>query len=146
VHLVGQVQRDNEVEVVAVKKQVQAVSNELEDKLAQTSIQTNAVMDQLTSRVIENKSCTDNNLHKLDQRVDKLNEVCEMKDTLNENASVVQRRQRESIELINQQVNTEKSLTDSRIEKLSDEIIALRSKASERDSVTRSADSAVMRE
>jgi hypothetical protein len=58
---------------VAVKKHVQAVSKELEDKLDRNSIQTNAVMDQLTSKVIENKSCTHNNLHKLDQRVDKLN-------------------------------------------------------------------------
>jgi hypothetical protein len=69
-----------------------------------------------------------------------------VKDTLNENATVVQRRQRESIELVNQQVNREKALTDSRIEMVSSEIVPLKSKVSEWGSVTRSADTAGIRE
>jgi hypothetical protein len=53
---------------------------------------------------------------------------------------------RGSIELIKQQVNTENSLTDSQIEKLGAETVAIRSKVSEWTSVTRSADSTVMHE
>jgi hypothetical protein len=105
------------------------------------------VIDQLASKVIENKTGADINLHKLDQRVDKLeNGVRQVKDALNENDSVVQSRQRESSELVNQQVKREKSLTDSRIEMLSSEIVALKIKVSEWDSFTRSADSTGIRE
>jgi hypothetical protein len=141
--LVGQVQKDTETELVAVKKQIQALSNDLEDKLEQTNIQANARVDQLTSKVIENKSDADNNLLRLDQRLNKLdNDVRLVREAFDENASVFQRRQRESTELINQRLNTEISLTDSRIEKLSSDIVALRSKVSEWDGVTRPADSA----
>jgi hypothetical protein len=113
-HLVGQVQKDTEAELVAVKMHIQAISNSLEDKLDQANIQTNVRVDQLTSKVIENKSDAGNNLHKLDQRLNKLdNHVCQVKDALDENASVIQRQQREGTELINQKINKENSLTDS---------------------------------
>jgi hypothetical protein len=53
VHLVEQVQKDTEAELVAVKMHIQAVSSGLEDKLDQSFTQTNAVIDQLASKVIE---------------------------------------------------------------------------------------------
>jgi uncharacterized membrane protein YheB (UPF0754 family) len=146
VNAVGQVQKDTETELVADKKQVPAASDGLENKLDQTAIQNNALIDQLTSKVIENKLDADKNVRKLDQRVDKLsNEVRQVKDTVNENVTVVQ-RQSESIELISQKVNTEKLSMDSRIETLSAEIVALKSKVCEWGSIAQSVDPAAMRE
>jgi hypothetical protein len=55
-HLVGQVQKDTETELLAVKKQIQALNSGIEDKLEQANAQENARVDQLTSKVIENKS------------------------------------------------------------------------------------------
>jgi hypothetical protein len=146
VNIVGQVQTDTEIELMAVKKHVQAVSNGLQIKLDQTAIQNNALINQLTSKVIEKKTDADNDVLRLDQRVDQIsNEVRQVKDSLNENVTVVQRRQRESIELISKKVNAEKS-TNSRIEMQSAEIVTLKSKACEWGSVTQSEDPTVRRE
>lgn len=75
---------------MAFKRHVQAVGDRLENKLDNTAIQNNALIDQLASKVIESKSDAENNVLKLEQRVNKLsNELPQVKDTLNENVTLV---------------------------------------------------------
>jgi hypothetical protein len=49
-HLISQVQKDTEAELVAVKKNIQVVSAGLEDRLDQHNSQTNSILDDRTRR------------------------------------------------------------------------------------------------
>jgi hypothetical protein len=142
-HLIGQVQKDTEAELVAVKKNIQAASAGLEDRMDQHSSQTNSILDELTSRVIVNRSEVDTNVNKLEKRVASLDrEIGQVKDAIRENNDDMKKQQKENVELITQRANKEKLENESQFARLHSEIKALKSRVSEKERVVRTADSA----
>jgi hypothetical protein len=90
--------------------------------------------------VIENRSEVDSNVDKLVGKVDNLDgKVQKLKEKLQENVDL-QRRQRESADLISQGVIREGLVTKAQIEKINSEINALKSRALNVDSSNRTAD------
>jgi hypothetical protein len=59
--LIGQVQKETEVELVAVRRQLEVTSSEFDNKLEQANSQTNAILDEIASKVIENRSEIESN-------------------------------------------------------------------------------------
>jgi chromosome segregation ATPase len=141
-HLISQVQQETTAELVGVRRQIQTVTSESESRIEQNASQTSTNIDELTSRVIEHRSEVEVQVNKLDDRADELgSELSKVKESISEISEVIQRKQRESIELVNQQANKEKSATDSRIETLSSEIVALKSRVAGWNGVNRSENS-----
>jgi hypothetical protein len=110
-NLVGQVQKETESELVAVKRQLQVVSTGFETRLEQSSTHTQGIINELASQMVDHRSGVEATISKLDQDV-----------------SHRLTRQRESIDKTNQIVNQAKSATESRLEQMNAKIVALESK------------------
>jgi hypothetical protein len=108
--LVGQVRKDTESELLAVKRQIQAVSTEFKTRIVQSSNSTQGIVDELASQIVDHRPEVDIKITKLGQDIDKLT------------------RQRESIEQASIQ---EKSAVEIKFDQLRAKIIALENKVSE---------------
>jgi hypothetical protein len=109
VHKVSEVQGEIEAELVAAKKSINTVQEEVERKLDQQATQ------------LDNK--IDSNLKRIDN-LDK--EVVTIKEAIKENSDVILRRQGERVEQMQLQVHQEKVTVRNEIEKLNSQIMELK--------------------
>jgi hypothetical protein len=69
-NLVTQMQRENESELLGVKRQLQTINSDIEAKLQQTNNTTQALVEELANQVDEQQSEVSNKIQKLDQEID----------------------------------------------------------------------------
>jgi hypothetical protein len=106
-NLVGQVQKETESEIVAMKKQLQEVNTGFETRLDQSSTRTQDIIDELANQMVDHRSEVQATISKLDQNV---------------NHRLT--RQRESTDKTKQAVNA----TESKLEQVNAKFAALDSK------------------
>jgi hypothetical protein len=94
-NLLGQVQKETESELVAVKRQLQVINTGFETTLEQSSTHTQGIIDELASQMVDHRSKVEATISKFDQDV-----------------SHRFTRQKESINETNQAVNHEQSATE----------------------------------
>jgi hypothetical protein len=104
-NLVGQVQKDAESELLAVKRQIQAVNMEVETRIVQANSTMQGVIEELANQMEEHRSEVDSTINKLGQDIN--NRLT---------------RQKESIDQASTQ---EKSAFDNKIEQVNAKIVAL---------------------
>jgi hypothetical protein len=109
--LVGQVQRETEAGLLAVKRLMQTNNNELETRIVQASSTTQGVVEELANQIEVHRSEVDSTINKLGQDID--NRFS---------------RQKETIEQASMQ---EKSAFDIKIEQVKAKIVALENKVME---------------
>jgi hypothetical protein len=107
-NLVGQVQKDAESELLAVKRQIQAVNTDLETRIMQANSTMQGVIEELANHMEEHKSEVDSTINKLGQDIN--NRLT---------------RQKESIDQASTQ---EKSDFDNEIQQVNAKIVALEHK------------------
>jgi hypothetical protein len=64
---VGQVRKETESELLAVKRQIQAVSTEFETRIGQANANTQGIIEELSSQVVDHRSEVEATITKLDQ-------------------------------------------------------------------------------
>jgi hypothetical protein len=109
-NLVGQVQKETESELVAVRKQLQAVSAECETRIVQANSTTQGLVEELANQFEEHRSEMNGDINKLEQEFG--NKMA---------------RQKENID----QAIKEKSVFDRKIEQVNAKILALENKVLE---------------
>jgi hypothetical protein len=109
--LVGQVRQETEVELIAVRSQIDVVSSSFETKLAQAHSQAQDKVDRLSSQIITNKAEVEASITQLNRDVD--HQLTQQGESLRE---------------MNQVLDQEKANTQTRFEQVNAKIASLQTK------------------